>query len=195
MRPRQEVIIKKLIYYVATTVDHYIAHEDGSADGFLYEGAHIQDFFDSLVNFDTVIMGKNTYEYGFQFGMKMGEPAYAPYNLKNYIFSRSMHFESNEQVQLVQANELEVIRQLKQNGSAHTGDNGKHIWLCGGGAFAGYLLENELIDELIIKLHPVVFGSGIPLFGQSTKSVGLELYDTRGFDSGVLVLSYKIKYK
>ncbi len=182
--------MKKLIYYVATTVDNYIAHENGSAEGFINEGAHIQDFFDSLASFDSVLMGKNTYEYGFQFGMKMGEPAYAPYHLKNYIFSRSMRFESNEQVQLVDTDEVAFIQKLKQNGS----DNGKPIWLCGGGAFAGYLLENELIDELILKVHPIIFGNGIPLFGQSTKSVGLTLYETRSFDSGVSVQSYRIRY-
>jgi dihydrofolate reductase len=183
-----EIGMKKLIYYVATTVDNFIAHENGSVDGFLYEGEHIQDFFDSLSAFDAVLMGKNTYEYGFQFGMKPGEPAYAPYNLKNYIFSRSMRFESNEMVQLVDSDEIAFVRTLKQEGT----ENGKHIWLCGGGAFAATLLENELIDELILKVHPVIFGRGIPLFGSSTKAVGLSLYATRSFTSGVMVNSYRI---
>jgi dihydrofolate reductase len=182
--------MKKLIYYVATTVDNYIAHEDGSADGFLYEGDHIQDFLDSLADYDSVLMGRNTYEYGFQLGMKPGEPAYAPYNLKNYIFSRSLDFESNAQVQLIKSDEVEFVRQLKQNGV----ENGKQIWLCGGGAFAGTLLENELIDELILKVHPVIFGKGIPLFGSSTKNVGLTPYNSHTFNSGVMVHSYRIQY-
>jgi dihydrofolate reductase len=183
--------MKKLVYYIATTVDNFIAHEDGSADGFLYEGEHIQDFLDSLSDYDSVLMGKHTYVYGFQFGMKPGEPAYAPYNLKNYIFSRSMNFESNEQVQLVDSDAATFVRQLKQNSA----DNGKHIWLCGGGALAGTLLEHELIDELILKVHPVIFGKGIRLFGPSTKSIGLTLKDTRSFNSGVMVQSYNIQYQ
>jgi dihydrofolate reductase len=186
--------MKKLVYYVATTVDNFIAHEDGSADGFLYEGEHTQDFLDSLSNFDSVLMGKNTYEYGFQFGMKPGEPAYAPYNLKNYIFSRSLRFESNDKVQLVASDELDFIRQLKQSGPEPGHEPGKDIWLCGGGAFAGYLLEQELIDELILKVHPVIFGRGIPLFGSSAKSVRLAPYASRSFNTGVTVNSYRILY-
>jgi dihydrofolate reductase len=187
---KRKVIMKKLIYYVATTVDHYIGHEDGSADGFLPEGDHIQGFFDSLANFDSVLMGRKTYEYGFDFGLEMGQPAYAPFNLKNYIFSRTMHFDSTDQVQLVNSDEVAFVRNLKQNGV----DNGKHIWLGGGGAFAGTLLENELINELILKVHPIIFGGGIPLFGPSTKNVDLKLYDTHLFSSGVIVLSYQIQY-
>ncbi|HRF97471.1 MAG TPA: hypothetical protein PLZ51_19825, partial [Aggregatilineales bacterium] len=61
---------RKLVYYVATTVDHYIAHEDGSVGGFLTEGQHIPDYFASLRDYDTVIMGKNTYESGYAYGVK-----------------------------------------------------------------------------------------------------------------------------
>ena len=183
-------MMKKLIYYVATTVDHYIAHEDGSITGFLPEGDHIQGFFDSLADYDAVLMGRKTYEYGFQFGMKPGDAAYAPYHLKNYIFSRSLDFASNAQVQLVDGDPVAYIRELKQNSE----ENGKQLWLCGGGAFAGHLLEHELIDELVLKVHPVIFGAGIPLFGGSTKQVGLSLYNTHVFTSGVTVLAYRIHY-
>jgi len=121
--------------------------------------------------------------------MKPGDPAYADFNpdMKNYVFSRSANFESNNRVQLVRQNEIELVKNLKK-------EAGKDIWLCGGGALAGSLLEHELIDELLIKLNPVVFGSGIPLFGKSKKEIGLSFLNSKTYDSGVLLLGYKIIY-
>lgn len=76
--------MRKLIYHVATTLDHYIAHEDHSIEGFLQEGDHVTDYVASFQNYDTVIMGKATYEFGYQYGMEPGQPAYP--NMKHYIF-------------------------------------------------------------------------------------------------------------
>src|SRR5262245_45107887 len=100
----KESPMKKLVYYVGASLDNFIGHEDGSADGFapFAEGQHVTDFFSSITRFDTILMGRKTYEYGFQFGMKAGDPAYPFHPMKNYVFSRSMQFESNEQVVLVQ---------------------------------------------------------------------------------------------
>lgn len=180
--------MRQLIYYVATTIDHYIAREDGSIDGFLPEGDHIPAFLDSLHQFGGVLMGKYTYEFGYQYGLEKGQPAYADFpDLKNYIFSKSIDVESSERVQVVKENETAFIQGLKQ-------EQGKDLWLCGGGKLAGSLLEAELIDQLIVKINPVVFGKGIPLFGESTKSINLDLFDSRIYNSGVIFLSYHIHY-
>ncbi len=181
--------MRKIIYHVATTLDNYIAHSDGSFDGFVPEGEHVMDFLDSIRHYGAILMGRNTYEVGYKYGMKPGDPAYADINpdMKNYVFSRSAKFESNDRVQLVRQDEIEFVKNLKT-------ETGKDIWLCGGGALAGSLLEHELIDELLIKHNPVVFGSGIPLFGESKKNLNLTLLSSKMYDSGVLLLRYKINY-
>jgi len=181
--------MRKIIYHVATTLDGFIAHEDGSFEGFVPDGEHVTDFLDSIKNYGAILMGKNTYEVGYKYGMKPGDPAYADFNpdMKNYVFSRSAQFESNERVQLVQKDEIEFIKNLKM-------EAGKDIWLCGGGALAGTLLEHELIDELLIKLNPLVLGSGILLFGKSKKKVGLTFLNSKTYDSGVSLLHFKINY-
>lgn len=179
--------MRNVVYYIATTVDHYIADEAGEVGTFLTEGDHIPAFFESLSRFDSVLMGTNTYAYGFKYGMEMGKPAYPDYHLKNYIFSRSMEFESTDEVVLVKSNPATYIKDLKQA-------EGKDIWLCGGGALAGYLLDHEVLDELILKINPVVQGKGIALFGESTKTVQLEHYDTKTYESGAVFISYKIRY-
>lgn len=181
--------MRKIIYHVATTLDHYIARADGSFDDFPGEGEHVTDFLDSIRYYGAILMGRNTYEVGYKFGLKPGDPAYNDFNpyMKNYVFSKTAQFKSNDRVELVKQNEMEFIRNLKT-------ENGKDIWLCGGGALAGSLLENELIDELLIKLNPVVLGDGIPLFGGCRKKVGLTLLDSKAYDSGVLLLRYRINY-
>ncbi len=131
-------------------------------------------------------MGRRTYEFGYQYGIQPGQPAYP--HMQHYLFSQSLEFEDpSPQVQVIAEDQLNFIQSLKDG-------EGTAIYLCGGGAFAGWLLENELIDELKIKLNPVIFGSGIPLFGQSRKTVELKLTASKTYGSGVLLLTYDVIY-
>lgn len=59
---------------------------------------------------------------------------------------------------------------------------------------ADFLLEHELIDELKIKLYPLLFGRGIRLFGKSTKALDLSLTDSKAYKNGALLLAYKLNY-
>jgi hypothetical protein len=60
--------------------------------------------------------------------------------------------------------------------------------------FAGWLLDNELINVLRLKLNPVIFGGGTRLFGSSSKSVYLDLKESLDFEKGFKILTYDIKY-
>jgi dihydrofolate reductase len=66
---------RKLVYYIAMTVHHYIAREDESVVGFLAEGHHIPDYLESLQAYDTVLMGRRTYEWGYQWRAIPSEPS------------------------------------------------------------------------------------------------------------------------
>jgi dihydrofolate reductase len=179
--------MSELVYHVGTTVDHFIAGPNGEIDPtvFLFEGEHIPDFLAGIQHYDTVLMGGKTYEYGFQFGKKPGEPAYD--GIKHYIFSNSIDFESNDEVELVKENAVAFIKNLKQVSN-------QKIWLCGGGQLAGTLLDNELIDTLILKIYPTMIREGIPLFGSSKKQIQLELLDLKHYANGVILPTYKIHY-
>lgn len=173
--------MRKIHYHIAVTLDGFICHKDGSIDGFLMEGAHADEFMQSLENYDTVLMGSKTYAFAFQYGLKAGQTAYP--NLKHYIFSQSLEFESNDDVILVKDDALNVIKALKQ-------ENGKDIWLCGGGELAGFLLEHHLIDALSLKVNPVVFGAGRKLFGQNKMLNNFRLESRKTYDNGVLLNQY-----
>jgi dihydrofolate reductase len=177
--------MRNITYYVASSLDGYIDAPGGDISRFVAEGDGVEQYLKDLQLFDTVIMGRNTYEFGYRFGLKPGQPAYA--HMKHYIFSTSLKFENpHKQVKVVKPS-LDTVRELKH---ADGGD----IYLCGGGQFAGWLLENELIDFLKIKVNPIVLTQGTRLFGESIKPVNLETREAKSFDNGLQLLSYKIRY-
>ncbi|MFC7372569.1 dihydrofolate reductase family protein [Fictibacillus iocasae] len=177
----------KLIYHVATTLDNFIAdvNRDAGSSIFMDEGDHVTDFIHDTQQYDAVLMGGKTYEYGFQFGLKPGEPS--PFPLKQYIFSSTMQFDSNDQVELIKNDATDFIRNLKNK------EDGK-LWLCGGGELAGSLIEHQLIDQLILKVNPIIIGDGIPLFGSSKPRLNLELVSLKYYSNGVVKPTYNIIY-
>jgi dihydrofolate reductase len=174
--------MRKLKYYVASTVDGFIGHEDGSINGFLEQGDHVSDYLESLkTQFDVVLMGRKTYEFGFQFGVTNPYPW-----MKQYVFSRSMKESPDPNVTLVSENVVGLVRELKR-------ESGKGIYLCGGAELATILFEEKLIDEVTLKLNPVLFGSGISLLSRNASPIDLELTDSKVYENGVLLLHYRVK--
>jgi dihydrofolate reductase len=77
-----------------------------------------------------------------------------------------------------------VVKELKK-------ETGKDIWLCGGGALATTLISE--IDEMIVKLNPLVIGSGIPLFSRALDPTNLELADRKIYSNGFILLHYRLQ--
>lgn len=174
--------MRKLKYHVASTIDGFIAHLDHTIDGFLAEGEHVTDYLESLRNdYDTVLMGRRTYEFGFQFGVTNPYPW-----MKQYVLSRTMKRSPDPNVELVSQNIIDFVRGLKEAA-------GKAIYLCGGADLAGRLIAEGMVDEIILKLNPVAFGSGIPLFSGAVKQIDMELTGSKVYASGVVLLNYRVK--
>ncbi len=106
--------------------------------------------------------------------------------MRQYVFSRTMDESPDEQVELVSENAVEVVSALKQ-------ETGKAIWLCGGAILAATLFDGGLIDKIILKLNPVLFGKGIPLFSGPIQLTNLELTDSKIYSSGHVLLHYRVK--
>jgi len=175
--------MRLLKYYVASTVDGFIGHEDGSVNGFVEQGEHVTDYLESLkTQFDVALMGRKTYEFGFQFGVTNPYPW-----MRQYVFSRTMNESPDPNVTLVSENVVGLVRELKD-------ESGKDIYLCGGAELATMLFDEKLIDEVVLKLNPVLFGSGISLLSGSEAPIDLELTGSKVYENGVLLLHYKVKY-
>jgi dihydrofolate reductase len=173
--------MRKLKYHVATTLDGFIAREDGSFDCFPTEGEHVADYLESLKSYDAVLMGRRTYEVGLRMDVTDPYPL-----LKSYVFSRTMKKSPNGRVGIVGENVMEVVRKLKD-------EEGADIYLCGGAELATELFKEGLIDEVILKVNPLLLGSGIPLLHNVDRHIDLELIGSKVYSSGVVLLSYRVK--
>ena len=170
-----------LTYYVAASLDGFIAREDGSFAGFEWDEEVVADFVADLENFGTVLMGRKTYEVGLQEGKTSPYPT-----MRQILFSTTMTASPDKAVELVRRDMPDFVRALKSTAE-------KPVWLCGGANIAATLLREELIDRVVVKLNPVVFGSGIPLFAGEINSGGLTLLETKTYHCGIIVLSYNVE--
>ncbi|WP_416668712.1 dihydrofolate reductase family protein [Egbenema bharatensis] len=190
--------MRKLTYYVACSLDGYIAHQDGSHDGFSQDSeylaeivatfpetipAHLHDVMGVKGEnqwFDTVLMGRRTYEVGLKVGVTNPYP-----HLKQYLFSRSMRESPDAAVELISEDAIARVKKLKQ-------ESGQGIWLCGGADLAAALFAEQLIDQLILKINPFLMGAGIPLFAGTIAQTALKLTDSKIYSNGVVVVHYQI---
>lgn len=174
--------MREVVYHVATSLDGFIARADGSIDGFPGEGLHVQEYLAQLQDYDTVIMGRRTYEFGYQFGLQPGARAYP--HMRHLIFSRTLRLPSGSEVEVISGDVCETVRALK------TGEGGP-IYLCGGGVLASALLQQNLISRIRLKLCPVAFGQGKGLFGYVEGLRQFRLDAMKRYDSDVLLLDYR----
>lgn len=177
--------MRKINYYVASSIDGFISGPNEDISGFVQQGKGVEQYLSDLQTFDTVIMGRKTYEFGYQFGLEPGQPAYP--HMDHFIFSNTMELENPNEKVTVCPIDISIVKALKQK-------PGSDIYLCGGGEFAGWLLENEMIDIVKIKLNPLILGGGVPIFGTSKKQHQLELTSSEKYENGLQIMTYQIKY-
>ncbi|MEB3372354.1 dihydrofolate reductase family protein [Saccharopolyspora mangrovi] len=189
--------MRRMTYMIASTIDGRITGPDnGNPDFFLHEGDHgefLREEFPELLpthvrpvfgidgaankHFDTVLQGRGSWDIGMREGVTN---AYR--HLRSIVFSRSITESPDPTVEFVSGAPCERVRELKR-------EPGAGIWLCGGGRLAATLRPE--IDDIIVKLHPVVAGSGIPLFDGEFSPEQFDLVEAKPFTSGVLHLHYR----
>ena len=102
---------------------------------------------------------------------------------KNFVFTRNSDLKDDENVKYVSTHITEFVKKLKN-------ENGKGIWLIGGGQINSLLLKEDLIDEIINSVHPVVLGKGIPLFPGIEKPKLFNMKDFKDYPSGLVQIYY-----
>ena len=170
---------------MASSLDGFISGPNQDISGFVASGMGVEKYLADLADFDTVIMGRHTYEFGYKFGLKPGAPAYL--HMSHYIFSDTLKFENAHprvHVKRINLQEIETIQNQE----------GSDIYLCGGGQFAGWLLDNKKVDTLKLKLNPLILGQGIKIFGSSKRGCKTELVNTEVYEEGLQIMTFDIKY-
>jgi dihydrofolate reductase len=176
--------MRKITFGGAPSLDNYFARKDDAVDWLLWSSEAAAVMTEFWKTIDTVLMGRKTYEVG----LKMSKGKSNPYaGVKAYVFSRTLKEAPDESVELVSSDAVAFIRRLKEQ-------EGKDICVMGGGDFAKTLFEADLIDEVGFNIHPVLLGSGIPLFHEMNRQIDLELLDCKSFKNGCVLVSYKVKH-
>ncbi len=176
----------KISAYIATSLDGYIARNDGDIDWLEQANARLpkgedcgfHQFMDSV---DTLIVGRKTFEKILTFSewiygttpviVLSRTPITLPDGIPETVTSSS-------------ETPSELVKRLKSQGV-------RHIYVDGGLTIQGFLAEHQ-VDEITITTVPVLLGEGIPLFGPLEKDIRLGHMDTRSYDCGFVQSRYAV---
>lgn len=176
--------MRRVVYFVAASVDGFIAEPDGAFHRFPMEGDHVADYLDRLRSFGAAVMGRSTYEVGLRMGVRDPYPW-----MPTHVFSRTLPDDRPSEapnVTVHRGDPSAVVRALRE-------EEGAPIYLCGGGRLAGALLADGLVDALWLKVSPLVLGRGRPLFDDAgVLPRVLEHRTTRSYRSGVVLIEYDL---
>ncbi|WP_137936710.1 dihydrofolate reductase family protein [Chitinivorax sp. B] len=162
--------------FIATSLDGYIAREDGRVDWLFADQDYGYTAFYERV--DTVLMGRHTWQQLKSFG----DYPYA--GKQGVVFSHRLAGVDDPDVSFIIDPVDTWLREARQQ-------EGGTIWLVGGAKLVDSCLQADLIDEFILSVHPVILGDGIPLFRPGHRSLPLQLVSQESFDTGLVQLTYQ----
>lgn len=172
--------MRKVILSLAVSLDGYIAKPDGDVEWLKKvpnPDKTDHGFNDFYKKIDTTIMGNNTYKEILGFGIPFPFP-----DKENYVISRTAHPPTKFVSFTSDISGLMATLKKKK---------GADIWLIGGGQINTAFLNRGLIDELLIRIVPIVIGEGLPLFANKPDETIFRLVKTEAFSTGTIQLTYQ----
>ena len=171
--------MRKVIFGGANTLDNYIAGKNDEIDWIRHTKEVDEIMRDYWSRIDTVILGRRTWEIAMKGGSGGGFAG-----VKSYVCSRTLKKTPGKKVELA-PDAVSLVKRLKS-------EDGKDIMVMGGSEIGKSLFEAGLIDKLGISIHPVLLGSGIPLFCEMDRRVEFELRECKPLKNGCVVLTYDV---
>lgn len=170
---------RKIILYIAMSLDGCIAKSDGDISFLSQVEQEGEDYGYSAFTetVDTIILGRKTYDKI----LSMGFDEYYG-DRRVFVLTRNTHL-ATDKITFYSGSLFELISSLK-------GQPGKHIYCDGGAETVNLFLQENLFDELIISIIPVLLGDGIRLFGKSFPEQKLQLVSSKSFEKGLVQLHY-----
>ncbi|MEM7234488.1 MAG: dihydrofolate reductase family protein [Planctomycetota bacterium] len=171
---------RQVIYSVAMSLDGFIAGPNGEYDWIPSEGVGV-DFEAFLARFDTLLMGRKTYELTISQGPEAEIPG-----KKRYVFSSQLSAADHPEVTIVPPEQtFDQVRRLKN-------ESGKDLWLFGGGQLFASLLREGLVDEVELAVFPILLGDGVRLLPAEYSHQRLERRKTKEHPGGMLFSNYRV---
>lgn len=179
--------MRKVTFGGANSLDNYFAREDGGMDWLLWSEEAMDITKDYWPRIDTILMGRKTYEVALANDPPSGEGVDDEGGIRTYVFSRTLPAgKTTGGAEIVAEDPAEFLRDLKAM-------DGKEICIMGGGDLARTFLEAGLIDEIGLNIHPVLLGSGVPLFHRMSRQTDLELVECKPMKNGCVYVLYRVR--
>ena len=174
--------MRKVVYSVAMSLDGYVAGPNGEADWISIDPEDDPgfDFAAWIARFDTVLIGRKTYEQFRAMGGGQAMPGVA-----SIVASRTLRPEDCPGATVIGDGLTDRVRELRAG-------SGKDIWLFGGGVLFRSLLDAGLVDEVCVAVIPVLLGGGVPLLAAGDRAK-LRLTGHTVHKSGVVALEYAVE--
>ena len=170
-------VMPQIVYYVAASLDGYIADAAGGVDWLPPGGADDYGYADFYRSVDALAMGRRTYDQARAFG----EWPYA--GKPTYVFTRQAPDDAPQDVEFVREDPADFVRRIAAGCSGT-------LWLVGGANLAEQFRRAGLIDEYRVFVIPVILGQGVPLCGGDAPPTSLLLEAAHAYDDGVVMLRY-----
>lgn len=176
--------MRKLSLFIATSLDGYIAkpNDDLSFLKLVEKEGEDYGYEKFTATIDTIILGRKTYDYVLR---EIGSSHYDNGKRNVFVITRTEK-PSVGKTTFYTGNLTELVQHLKSG-------SGNNIYCDGGAEIINELLRNDLIDEIIISIIPVLVGNGTRLFNAGRPEQQLELVNSKTFDTGLTQLHYKRK--
>src|SRR4030081_1709331 len=165
--------MRKVTFGGAPSLDGYFARKDDAVDWLMWSKEAARVTSDYWKTIDTIVMGRKTYEAALKMTKGKGNPFSGT---KSYVFSRTLEPRKQGDLEVVSTDAVKFMQRLKKR-------DGKDICVMGGGELARSLFDAGLIDEIGFNIHPVLLGSGIPLFHEMKRQIDLELLECKRFQN------------
>ena len=178
---------RKIIVYIATSADGYIARPDGDVE-WLNRRPRTVDYGmrEFYLKIDTILWGRKTYDWLLKYYKRRGKTkGLFDTKVANYVFSRKAPKRAAPGVEFVS----EPVKAFAQRLRAMSG---KQIWMMGGGELIASFLDVGEVDEFDIHVIPVLIGEGIPLIAPRQRDVPLRLLASQQYSDGVVRLHYEV---
>jgi len=173
--------MRKISLFIAMSVDGYIAKPNDDLS-FLKlvekegEDYGYAEFTDSI---DTLIVGRKTYEYVLK---NIGSSHYDNGNRDVYVITGTERSDVGRTI-FYTGDLTKSIEKLKS-------EDGKNIYCDGGAEVINELLKQDLIDEFVISVIPILLGNGTRLFKDGRPEQTLKLITAKTFETGLTQLHY-----
>lgn len=174
--------MRTIVYSVAMSPDGYLAGPNGEADWIVMDPEI--DFTAMMARFDTILMGRRTFEAVQAQGGGGPMPGIA-----TVVVSRTLRQEDHPSLTIIAEDVGDVVSRLRVG-------SGKDISLFGGGILFRSLLDLGLVDTVEVAVVPVLLGSGVPLLPANSERTSLRLVSSKAYKTtGTLALEYDVQQK